>query len=341
MQNKRRIPVFVKIIIFVAVLIAIVGIVGAYIYINRYVPVPDGVMGNTSGNINNHGMFCESDGYVYFSNPYDGRKLYKMNPDGTNAVCICDVPCEYINVYGKNVYFYQTPGADDQVFGLGGLYGICQTDINGKTGLDNLDKTICNQMIMYGDNLYYQHYDAKEGLTLYKASCDGKNKEKISDLEVYVSSPYQNSFLTYDTDSMYNLCAYNPETDSMVQLDSSTRAYNIALSGQYAYFMNIDDGYRIYRYDINSRTSEKITDDPVDTYNVYGNNIFYQKNTKDEQALMRINSDGSNPQLISYGNYTNINCTSTYTYFCEFGTNSPIYRVPTSGGTDAVVFNPN
>lgn len=336
-MNKK----FLNFIIIVLVLLLIIGGISTYIFLNRYVPVPPGVVGNTSGNINNHGLFCESeDGYIYFSNPYDGRKLYKMNSDGTDAKCICDVPCEYINVYDKKVYFYQTPGADNQVFGLGGLYGICQTDTDGKHGLYNIDKTICNQMILYGDNLFYQHYDASEGLTLYKASGDRKNKEKISDYEVYVSNPYQDGFLTYNTDSMYNLCVYNPATNSFVNLDSSTRAYNVTLVGNYAYFMNIDDEYRLYRYDLSTKSSEKLTDDRVDVFNVYGNSIFYQKNNKDEQALVHMNSDGSNPQVVSYGNYTNINCTSSYTYFYEFGTSEPIYRVPTSGGTDAMVFKP-
>lgn len=337
-MRKKGIPTALKIIIGILALLLIGGGVFLYIYLNRYIPVPEGAIGNTPGNINNRGLFCEADGYVYFSNPYDGRKLYKMNLDGTDAKCICDVPCEFINVYGKQVYFYQTPGADNQVFGLGGLYGICKTDIAGKTGLDNLDKTICNQMILYGDNVYYQHYDSSEGLTLYKASADGKSKEKLSDTEVYVSSPYQGGFLTYDTESMYNLCVYNVETDSLVMLDSNVRAYNIALSGDYAYFMNIDDDYKIYRYSLSSRTLEKVCDDRVDLFNVYGNTIFYQKNSKDEQALIRMNVDGTNQQVVSYGNFTNINCTSAYTYFYEFGNNSVIYRVPTTGSTDAVTF---
>lgn len=337
---KKRIPKYVSVIILLVVILLIAGGVFAYIYLNRYIPIPDGVVGNTSGNINNRGLFCESDGVVYFSNPYDGRKLYKMDLDGTNAKCIGDVPCEFINVYSNKVFFYQTPKADNQVFGLGGLYGICETDTNGKNGMHNLDKTICNQLIMYGDNLYYQHYDASEGLTLHKASCDGKSKEKISDSEIYVSSPYQGGFLTYDAKGMYNLCAYNPSTDSLVQLDSDTRAYNITLSNNFVYFMNIDDDYKIYRYDLSSRTSTKLTDDSVDLFNVYGDNIFYQKNDKNESALMRMKTDGSNQQLISYGNYTNINCTSTYTYFYQFGESSPIYRVPTNNGTDAVEFIP-
>ena len=38
------------------------------------------VTGNTGGNLNNHGLFAEADGRVYFSNAYDGGCLYSMTP---------------------------------------------------------------------------------------------------------------------------------------------------------------------------------------------------------------------------------------------------------------------
>lgn len=321
------------IIIFILILLAIIGGIVFITIKNRPQQIPDDAVGNTSGNLNNHGLFCESDGYVYFSNPYDQRKLYKMTIDGNDLECIGDVPCEYINVYGNEVYFYQTPVADNQVFGLGGLYGICSTDINGKTGMNNIDKTVVNSLVLYGPKLYYQHYDQAEGLRLYEADPHTEEKKEISDKRVFVSTPYNGRFLTYNEENGYFFSAFNPASGQMELLDQESRVYNVILDGQYIYYMNIDDSYRIYRMKLGTYEKEKITDSTVDIFNVYGSDLFYQKNSESAPGLYHMNLTSGSEELVAEGNYTNINCTSTYTYFYPFGDNAVLYRVPTSGGT--------
>lgn len=329
---------FISILITVLVLLALIGGVAAYIILNRPQRIPPDAVGNTSGNLNNHGLFCESDGYVYFSNPYDSRKLYRMTLDGSDLECICDVAVSFINVYGNEVYFYQEPGGGSQMYGLGGMYGVCKTNTTGTKGLDSLDKTVLNSLVLVGEDLYYQHYDAAEGLTLYKTDRDGKEKTKISDKEVFTACPYQGAFLCYNTDNMYYLSAFNPKTDSMLLL-GDIRAYNIIKEGDYIYFMNIDDDYKIYRCDSAGQNPEKLTDYRVDLFNVYGNNIFFQKNSEDAPAIMKMDTNGGNEIEIMPGNFTDINCTSTYTYFYGFGESAPLYRVPTNGAS-AQVFDP-
>jgi len=330
--NKK---LLISIFSILAVIILAVVIILAFV-LNRKEPIPADAVGNTSGNINNRGLFCESDGYVYFSNSYDQRKLYKMNLDGTEATCIADVPCEFINVYGNTVYFYQTPGADNQVFGLGGLYGVCYTDIKGKSGMNNIDKTMCNSLILYGPSLYYQHYEDGK-LSLYKADVNTEEREMISDKRVFVSTPWNGKFMTYNEDIGFYLSLFNLETKSFELFDQDTRAYNVIIEGDYVYYMNIDDSYRIYRMNLASYEKEKLSDDIVDLFNVYGNNIFYQKNSQSgTPALMHMKADGRHPNVVIEGNYSNINCTSSYTYFYGFGETAPIYRVPTNGGQGEV-----
>lgn len=319
------------IIVTVIILLIIALGIGAYIIVNREEPIPADAIGNTSGNLNNRGLFCESDGYIYFSNSYDQRKLYKMKADGSELECIADVPVEFINVYGDKVFFYQTPGADNQVFGLGGLYGICSTDTKGKSGMNNIDKTVCNSLLLYGPNLYYQRYEDGE-LYLYKA--DPKTKERIllSNRRVFASTPFNGKLMTYNEDIGYYLSLFNLDSGQFELYDQNVRAYNVIVEGSYIYYMDIDDSYRIYRMYIPTYETERLTDDIVDRFNVYGDNIFYQKNSETEPALKHMKTDGSNPSVIAEGNYTNINCTSEYTYFYTFGDSAAIYRVPTNGG---------
>ena len=325
-NNRLGIILFIIFIVFIIVGIVVINLR------NRPQVIPEDAIGNTSGNINNRGLFCESDGYVYFCNTYDQRKLYKMTLDGTDVERIADVPVEYINVYGNQVFFYQTPGADNQVFGLGGLYGVCSTDINGKSGMNNIDKTIVNSLVLYGPNLYYQHYNKDEGLRLYRANVDTEEKVELSDKRVFISTPYNGKFLTYDENNSFFLSMFNPANGQMELFDQETRAYNIIVEGPYVYYMNVDDSYRIYRMNLSNYQKEKLTDYTVDCFNVYGDDIFFQKSSQDDPALMHMKTDGSNEQVVASGNFTNINCTSKYTYFYSFGDEAPIYRVPTSGG---------
>lgn len=337
MKKKKKKNKLATILISIVITIVAIGGIALYLYSNRYIEVPEGYIGNTSGNINNRGLFCESDGYIYFSNAYDASKLYRMKNDLTEAECIRDVPVEFINVHDKKVYFYQTPSGENQVFGLGGIYGVCYTDITGRDGLNSIDKTLINSMVLYGDNLYYQSYDAKDGLTLYKSSPNikSKSKEQISKKKIFVSCPYEGVFLTYNTDNGYYLSFYNPESDTIGLFDE-IRAFNIVHDGNYLYYMNIDDSYRIYRYDLSTKTQQKITDYTVDCFNVYDGNVFFEKNSETTPALMRINSDGSGEQVIAEGFYKNINCTSTYTFFYGMSAKDPVLCVPTYGGAAKV-----
>lgn len=342
MANSKNKKSPIGVIIFILVVVLVIGGIVAYKIATKPEPIPEGAVGNTSGNLNNRGLFCESDGYVYFCNPYDQRKLYKMKNDGTEVERIADVPCEYINVYGDQIYFYQTPGADNQVFGLGGLYGVCSTDIKGKSGMNNIDKCIVNSLCMYGPKLYYQHYDKAEGLTLYEADIKTEDKKLISNQRVMVTTPYNGKFMTYNEDIGYYLSQFNPASGQFELYDQDAKVYNVIIEGGYVYYMDIDDSYRIYRMDLSSYQKEKLTDYTVDLFNVYGNNIFFQRNVNsgEEPAIMKMNLDGSNVQLIEEGNFTNINCTSTYTYYYGYGDAAPIYRVPTNGSTSAEVFMP-
>ena len=50
------------------------------------IPLNDeNTVGNTAGNLNNKGYFCEYDGRVYFANAYDNYSLYSMNPDESDV----------------------------------------------------------------------------------------------------------------------------------------------------------------------------------------------------------------------------------------------------------------
>ena len=107
--------------------------------------------------------------------------------------------------------------------------------------------------------------------------------------------------------------------------------WNPIYQGGYYYYMDVSNNYRLCRYFPVENTVEVLTQDRVDTFNIYGDYIYYQKNSKTEPALKRMYIDGSNVEIIAEGNYSNINITSNYVYFTAFDANTPMYKTPTYG----------
>ena len=67
---------------------------------NRIPLTNDDTVGNTPGNLNNGGYFCESDGRVYFANAYDDYALYSMKADESDLKKINDGSFSCLNAGG-------------------------------------------------------------------------------------------------------------------------------------------------------------------------------------------------------------------------------------------------
>lgn len=109
----------------------------------------------------------------------------------------------------------------------------------------------------------------------------------------------------------------------------------VDMQGDYIYYIDLDDNYSLVRANAITQDKEILVDGKDGkciSYNLYNNVIFYHVEG-DAAALYRMNTDGTNKELIRNGNITNIGCTSQYTFFQIFGTSS-LYRVPTTGGTN-------
>ena len=74
----------IKIILAVFVVLAVVISIAGTKYLNRTQYNDSYVNGNTTGNLYNDGLFCESNGTVFFANPDDNNYLYSMDLSGGN-----------------------------------------------------------------------------------------------------------------------------------------------------------------------------------------------------------------------------------------------------------------
>lgn len=320
-------------IIFIIIILFIIGSVVALSFSKKIKENPEGTIGNTAGNLNGHGLYCENDGKIYFANPYDNDHLYSMNSDLSEATEILGLPVEYINAAGKYLYFNQKDSKDNKIMGLTGrMHGVYRVEKTG-TNITCLDKTVVGISVLADNDIYYQHYDNNEGMTLYRVSTDKTEKEQVSKSIINPSCIVNGTIYYPDLEKKCILSQY--QTDAKIEGNiSGEQIFNPVYQGGYLYYMKVDDNYKLYRMSLGENVTMKLTDDRIDCFNVLGDYIYYQKNSQTTPQLKRMRIDGSNPEVIMNGNFTDINMTSTYTFFSPFDSPVPVYCLPTYGPLD-------
>ncbi len=333
MQTRKRTAILIVVVIL---LFAIIGITA--FFRGRTSPVPEGTIGNTAGNLNNRGLFCEYNGKVYFANAYDDGTLYSMNPDETDIKKLNNAKVEFINAGGRYLVYYQS-GSSTKEEGpkFGSLNGVYRADLKGNNTvcLDHSPSTTLNLIDNY---IYYSHYDTATAITLHKIRLNKKDEQTLSDIWVNPAS-CQNGLIYWSALGVDNhLYVWNTANDSSYMLWNGN-VYNPVAVGDYVYFMDLDQNYRLSRYSLIDGSVTVLTKERVDLFNIYDSIVYYQTNTT-SPALMRMNLDGSNPEIVAYGIYTDINITSQYVYFTEFGDSAvPVYKTSTYGPVNVTTFD--
>lgn len=335
MSDKLRKRLMGGLIIFmIAVIIVLI------FYFNRTIYNPDDAIGNTAGNLNNNGMFCEYNGRIYFANPYDNNSLYSMNPDCSDIKQLNVDSVSSINAYGNYLYYIRnnhTSGNNALIF-RGQLLGVMRTNLNGERP-KSLYNSVAGVITLYGNDIYYQRYAKGENLSFHKVSIDAKEDVRISDAGIYPASIYNGKL--YYANTVGDHCIYTYDFENgRSQMYLQCNAYMVDMQGDYIYYIDLGEKYSLVR--VNTNTQERTVlvdgnDGRCISYNIYGNSLFYHIDGE-SPALYRMNIDGSDNQFLKNGNITNISCTSQYTFFQIYETGS-LYRVPTKGGTNVELVN--
>lgn len=331
-MNKNKPKIIAFSIIGVILLICI-----CYsIFSTGFTAIDESVTGNIPGNMNNFGLFCESDGEIFFSNTYDNYALYKMNSDMTGMQKLNDLSVKFINAGGKYVFFFGQPSSTTS--GLGGVVakpGMYQLNKDGKK-LKALTKDISQNMMLVGNNLFYQHYTVKTGTTFAKIDL---KQDKSTEILDYMINPSGYSAGRFYFNGLYNdhyLYTYDPASDS-VECIWEGDVWDPIYQDGYVYYMDIQNNYRLCRYSLSDNTIEVLTKDRLDFYNMYKNVIYYQTSVGDS-CLKRMNIDGSGNEVVANGVFSSVSITSNYTFFTTFKDDYPIYYTPTFGSIDVKEF---
>lgn len=284
---------------------------------------PAGTIGNTAGNLNNGGLFCEYDGVVYFSNSLDGGSLYSMLPDETALQKLNSSNVRNILAGGKYLYYFQLGS-----LGGGGIENVrtiktfnrCQLNGNYATGLTR-DVVVTGQLV---DNYLYLLTSTSDGISFYKLKIDKSDKTILADYSINPACAVNGSIYYNGTQDNHYLYALNTANDTVTEVWKGNIWYPI-VEGDYVYYMDVANNYRICRYSFSQDMIEVLTEDRADCYNVGNGYIYYQKNSASPQ-LKCMRTDGTDEKVIAEGIYCNINMTSQYVYFQEFGDDVSLYH---------------
>ncbi len=327
-----------KALIFGGAVVAIM--IASLIFSNLKADIPSNdisTVGNTGGNLNNSGLFCESNGKVYFSNSYDNGCMYSMNADETDFQKVTTSSVSSINTAGDYLYYFMDSGSGGK--GMGYVIrtmGIYRSRLNGSDSACLVRDGSINMQLV-GDYLYYQRYNNQDFTTLHKIKTDKSENTLIYDGIINPAS-CNNGIIYYNgTEQDHYLYALDTRTDTISTVYEGDLWYPVYYQ-DYIYYMDLSMDYSLCRYSLSSGTVEQLTSDRVDAFNVGGSYIYYQKNDSDTPALMRMRLDGSELEMVAEGVYSNINMTSQYVYFNDFFDEINTYRTPLEGPVSVSAF---
>ncbi len=312
-----------SLIILIAIIVIFLLLFVASIFTSRVQMNPEGTVGNTAGNLNNSGLFCEYNGTVYFSNAADNGSLYAMNPDETDIRKLSNLHVRNILAGGKYLYYFQLGNSEGEGFGtVVSSKSFNRSDLNGNNvqGLTR-DTVVSAQLV---DNYLYLLTSTSQGPSFYKMKIDKSETITLADYEINPACAQNGTIYYNGTQSNHYLYALDTTTDVPRELWKGNLWYPI-LQGDYVYYMDVAENYRLCRYSLSQNVIEVLTDDRVDCFNIGNGYIYYQKNG-DTPQLKCMRTDGSNVLVIAEGNFTNINMTSQYVYFQEFNNEQALYH---------------
>lgn len=332
-MNKRRKDT----LIICGLIVIIIGLGLGSSLQRRVSDNPPEAVGNTAGNLNNGGYFCEDGGIVYFANAYDDYTLYTMNSDESDIRKMSNSQVKLINGAGKYLYYYQTNSASVTPFSfLSNFSGIYRTKkSNNKSSCLTRDTAL--NLSLAGNYLFYEKLDEK-GSALYKTGIQKSTPEKVVNYSVNPAS-VQNGIIYFNgTTRDHFLYSLNAETGAVSTLWTSN-LWNPVVVGDDVYYMDLNTNYNLCRYSLSEQKVTVLSTERVEFFNVYGNYVYFQTNSQEDPCLKRVTTDGHQEEVVMDGVFEHINITSEYVYFNRFQEPVPVYKTSTVGPVQVSTFD--
>lgn len=304
----------------------------------------EGLVGNTSGNIYNGGLFSERDRKIYFSNDNDDGSLYVMNSnsDADSIKKLHNDKAAYINVDENYIYYLRANNTRENssgsilMFNNTGIYRIKQ---NGK-GLKLISSNPGSHVTVIGNHVYYQNYDVEAGLFLYRNQTDG-TLERLLLREAVIPTGIINNKLYYvGVNEDHNINALDLSSFTNRPCIEGNFAYPIFM-GDYIYYMDQSNNYSINRMNMDGSDRTVLVNNRTSTYNITnsGKYLYYQIDELDKSKICRMDLTTFENEVLLDGYYKQIHVTENYVFFKDFN-NENTYIVSADGSSKLGTFNP-
>jgi len=277
--------------------------------------------GNTSGNLLNGGLFCEHGDTIYFANPYDHNMLYSMDTSLGNVKQISKDAASYLNIAGK--YMFYTKRNDkkkidtDSFLALSNT-GLYRANLKG-TGIAQLYDDPTQVATLYGNYIYYQHYDQQDGLMLYVSKIDGSSDTMLLNDACAPYAIQDNTiyYTGYRTDHAIHSIGINGGSSNTL-LDGNYTA--LTLQNGYLYFLDMDDGYSLKRMHLDGSNVETLVSEQLATYNVSqdGNTVYCQIDNGSDNGLYELDAASKSLNLLASGDFNYLHLTTDYLFYESF-----------------------
>lgn len=318
-----------KLILAIILILIVASGAAAFIFTRpKFQYNDENATGNTTGNLNNGGLFCEYDGRIYFANPYDNNKLYSMNSDCSDAKKLNDDSVASINVHGNYIYYALNkyfPGTIGVIF-RGQLSGVYRCNLDGKKR-SALFEGLSGVINLSGNHLYYENFTSISSISLHRINIDGKEDLAVSETECNPASIFEHNIYFSKSGNVQDIFVLNTKTDTVSSIYTGTTMLT-DMRGEYMYYIDLKKNNSLMRLKTSTKTVEMLSEGKCYNYSIYENKIFFTKEGTDS-GLYRMNLDGSQKEKVASGEFANFFCTSNYTFFQFYNSQGTLYRVPT------------
>lgn len=193
------------------------------------------MLGNSHGNKANKGLFCEHDGWIYYSNFNNKGYLCRMRPDGSDKQVLLEEKCEYINVMNNYLYF----------LGEDGRIKRCRPD---GSELVSLTDKYAGEILVTSEYIYYI------SASIEKIDLDGSNHESITKEGTYFNIDICGDYIFY-TELSDDFNIYAVKTDGSRQYLVKEKAREGVILGEYLYYIDMATN-RYRRYNLTTGMTE-------------------------------------------------------------------------------------
>ena len=333
---KRRNKQMKKIISGVAVvaLVAIIIVIGVLVMNNnKFKYNEEGATGNTTGNLQNGGLFCQYEDTIYFANPADGHTLYSMKTDGSNIKKVYNDKVSCIQIVNGYIYYIRANELSEDVVLTGTMHGIFRLKIGDRTP-DIVYQGVVDDMVVCGNYIYFKSYDDENLIQFKKVKIDGKELSVVSDDDIDSLAVWKSDVYYTGIDGKHNL-TYSNEGSDAIHKSSEGNYYMPSFSDGYFYYIDINNDMKLCRMSLKTNEVTVLDEGYCINYNVsseYGV-IYYQLENEDGHKLRRMDIYGTNKTTIAEGDYCDIHITKNYTYYNEYVSvdKKQLYCVETNG----------